>query len=270
MTNWGCTLNKVAIAWQDSSILTNVNLCIKPRSEKGNMIPILGMSNHGKSSLLYTMALLKRPSDGEVCWKFPDSDTSFVWGKQSEYGSNLSDFKAAKLRRKYFGFAFQDSTLLQQLTVKENLVYPLILKGLPLGKAYSRVEKVLLRVLLDDERDEIQNILSRYPASVSGGQRQRIALAQAIIHKPTVVFADEPTGSLDVVTRKQIMDVLFNWVKDGKGKRCLVWVTHHPDDPAMAGLEYIWLVRKHSKTCEVSSYTKWLEEIHHRTKQVDR
>lgn len=260
---WGCKLRNVSISWNDDPVLEGVTVDINSNSHDQNMIPLVGRSADGKSSLLYVIALLKRPCKGKVIWKFPDSDIEYTW---SEHGlavgkKCLPDRKTAELRRKYFGFAFQDSTMLNHLTVRENLIYPLGLKGEQRKKQDEIARKVLNSVLHEGEKEEIDEILKDYPTKFSGGQRQRIALAQAIVHDPYILFADEPTGSLDPVTRGQVMDVLSKWISQDDGKkRSLIWVTHHHDDPEIMKVDNILYVRK-DRDCVEINYSEWLKQL---------
>ncbi len=199
-----------------------------------NKLPLIGKSGAGKSTLLNLMAAIEWPCKGTISWSFPDN-TEIEW---TQYGS--SAYEARMLRRKYFGFAFQDSTLIPHLRVCDNLSYPLLFKGYSTKESYETALNTLNRVLLEDEKKYSDDLFRRFPSKLSGGQRQRVALVQAIIHEPYVLFADEPTGSLDSSTRKQVMKMLYNWVDDPeyKGKRLLVWVTHHDNDPDDAGASW--------------------------------
>lgn len=199
-----------------------------------NKIPFMGVSGAGKSTLLNVMAAIEWPHGGTVTWTFPNGET-IAWKQDG-----LAAPDARKLRRKCFGYAFQDSTLMPHLQVGDNLCYPLLLKGISPKDAHEIAWKAMGKVLLENEKNHRGEFFKRFPAQLSGGQRQRVALVQAMIHDPYVLFADEPTGSLDWETRQQVMKVLYEWVDDPDqthcGKRLLVWVTHHKDDPADANV----------------------------------
>jgi len=206
------------------------------------------------------MAALKWPTHGTVHWSFPactqaqDGQTQeYTWGPKG-----LSVEEAVRLRRRYFGFAFQDSTLSPHLRIVENLTYPLLLQGLRKKVAEQLAIIVLQSVLLPEENAHLADIMKRFPTQLSGGQRQRVALAQAIIHNPYVLFADEPAGDLDLGTRRQVMQVLKNWVHEGQGKRCLVWGTHHMDDPELMEVEHLLYVE--DKTCHLKN-REWLRQL---------
>ena len=200
-----------------------------------NKLPFMGESGAGKSTLLNVMAAIEWPNKGVVSWSFPDKK-AISWSVRG-----LSSSDARLLRRKYFGFAFQDSTLLPHLRVCDNLYYPLLFTGMSAKEAHEKAWQALDRVLLDDEKKYKDDLFRRFPAKLSGGQRQRIALVQAMVHEPYVLFADEPTGSLDRNTRQQVMNVLYDWVEEAryKDKRLLLWVTHHENDPVDAGVHEV-------------------------------
>ncbi|MDM8547872.1 ABC transporter ATP-binding protein [Candidatus Venteria ishoeyi] len=226
--NWGFELNNISAAWKTSKknkdTLNNINFKLEIKDGITTVLPIMGPSGQGKSTLLYLLAALKWPKGGSIVWHLPD-------GKMIEWhaeGKHLSEESLVQLHRKYFGFAFQASSLSNHLTLIENIAYPLLLQGQSwknaLEKAESRFDDVFF---LPDEKEDKKFLMNSYPSRISGGQRQRAALLQAVIHDPCVLFADEPTGQLDLHTRRQVMEVLRNWVKNGNGKHCLVWVTHH-------------------------------------------
>lgn len=189
-------------------------------------LPIIGRTGFGKSTLLYVIAAMKRQSRGTITWQFP-RQTPISWsGSRSGWGK-ARQWHA--LRSRWFSFAFQDSTLLPYLTVEENLVYPLRHAGVTLGEARARARQTLHSMLLPQEK--INEFLHRYPGTLSGGQRQRVALAKAMVREPAVLFADEPTGSLDHETRNEVMERVMGWLAARRGQRAFVWVTHHKDDP---------------------------------------
>lgn len=213
---WGFTLEKIGARWpqQQKPIFEDIDFSFKINDKNRGLLPLMGPSGQGKSTLLYLLAALKKPQIGKITWQFPTGETC-VLNEQKKHISWL--------QQKKFGFAFQDSTLSPHLTLLENIAYPLLSQGKSWQTAKSIAEDTFNKVLL--VREDID--VNKFPSELSGGQRQRVALAQAMNHSPTVIFADEPTGQLDKRTRRQVMHVLKTWVEEKKGQRCLIWVTHH-------------------------------------------
>lgn len=154
---------------------------------RGEKVFLCGPSGAGKSTLLYTLAGLERPEQGSV----------HIDG-QDLYG--LSGREQARFRNSRIGYVFQNYHLLPELTALENVLVP----GL-LGKK-DRTEAAMAAL----ERVGLANRADHLPAELSGGEQQRVAIARAIVNEPKVLFADEPTGNLDSVNSKQIMDILLN------------------------------------------------------------
>jgi putative ABC transport system ATP-binding protein len=236
MTTWGFELKNITASWSATeTILDHLNFTFSAHDTP--MLPLMGPSGQGKSTLLYLLAAIKWPTDGEVIWRLPDGQV-YIFCKEGCQGDAE---RARYLRGNKFGFAFQDSTLSPHLTVLENVAYPLLAQGHSWKEAFTKAKEVIAKVLLPTENQ--QSLLNRFPSKLSGGQRQRAALAQAIVHDPCVVFADEPTGQLDRATRKQVMSVLKTWVENGNGQRCLIWVTHHHvDDLDLMGINKLLFI----------------------------
>jgi putative ABC transport system ATP-binding protein len=169
---------------------------------RGQLTGIMGPSGSGKSTLMHILAGLDRPSSGEV-----------------EIGgtpiAKLGDTDLTKLRRDHVGFVFQFFNLLPMLTAEENIVLPLDLAGGKQDKEW--VDEIISRVGLSDRR-------THRPAELSGGQQQRVAIARALVSRPTVIFADEPTGNLDSTTSTEILDLLRESVHEYG--QTIVMVTH--------------------------------------------
>jgi putative ABC transport system ATP-binding protein len=171
---------------------------------RGELVAVMGPSGSGKSTLMHALAGLDRPTSGTVT----------IDG--TEIGS-LDDDKLTKLRRKHIGFVFQFFNLLPMLTAEENVLLPLQIAGRKPDEAW--VEQLLSTVGLQDRR-------KHRPAELSGGQQQRVAVARALVSKPTVLFADEPTGNLDSQTGGEILELLrVSAVEYGQ---TTVMVTHDP------------------------------------------
>lgn len=183
------------------SIVTAVNN-ISITIQDHQFIGILGPSGSGKSSLLYLMSGLRQPTGGEI---FLD-DRAY---------SKMSDKDRNGLRRTEYGFVFQHHFLINYMTALENVMVSAIAPS----KAYMVQAKAFLADLgLGDK-------LHRFPYELSGGERQRVAVARAMIHRPRIIFADEPTGLLDRTTGLQVMALLRSFCKQGS----LVAVTHNPE-----------------------------------------
>jgi putative ABC transport system ATP-binding protein len=153
---------------------------------EGQLIAVMGPSGSGKSTLMHIMAGLDRPTSGEVRIAGTVINT-------------LGDTELTKLRRKHIGFVFQFFNLLPMLTAEENILLPLSLAGRKPDDAFF--EDLLDRVGLKDRR-------KHRPAELSGGQQQRVAIARALVSRPTVIFADEPTGNLDSATSDEILELM--------------------------------------------------------------
>jgi putative ABC transport system ATP-binding protein len=169
---------------------------------KGQMTAVMGPSGSGKSTLMHILAGLDKPTSGDV----------EIAGTEI---SNLSDAELTKLRRKHIGFIFQFFNLLPMLTAEENIVLPLSLAGEKPDKAW--VDELMKKIGLADRR-------KHRPSELSGGQQQRVAIGRALVSRPSIVFADEPTGNLDSKTSGEILDLLHQSVVDLD--QTIVMVTH--------------------------------------------
>ncbi len=154
--------------------------------QAGQLTSIMGPSGSGKSTLMHILAGLDKPTEGEV------------WIAGTSIGE-LNDNELTKLRREHIGFIFQFFNLLPMLTAEENITLPLELAGGSYDKDW--VDDVIEKVGLSDRR-------KHRPSELSGGQQQRVAIARGLVTKPTVMFADEPTGNLDSKTGHEILEVL--------------------------------------------------------------
>jgi putative ABC transport system ATP-binding protein len=170
--------------------------------ERGKLTAVMGPSGSGKSTLMHILAALDRPTSGTV----------YVAGTKL---GQLSDNEVTRLRRRHIGFVFQFFNLLPMLTAEENIVLPMRLAGEKPDKGFF--DDLLEKVGLSDRRHH-------RPSELSGGQQQRVAIARALVTRPTVVFADEPTGNLDSKTGGEILELLRGSVEDYG--QTLVMVTH--------------------------------------------
>ena len=172
----------------------------------GAFVAIMGSSGSGKSTLLNIIGCLDSPSKGKV----------YLKGKNIAL---MTESQLAQFRGKILGFIFQEFNLLSNLSAAENVMLPMIFQGIPQKERRKRAEELLISV-------DLQDRIFHEPGELSGGERQRVAIARAFANRPEVIIADEPTGNLDSVTGKKIMEMLTDFhKKDGK---TVVVVTHDP------------------------------------------
>ena len=179
--------------------LRDVNFTV----ERGEYVAIMGESGSGKTTLLNILAALDKPTEGKVYLK--DKDL----GK-------LKEKEIATFRRQNLGFVFQDFNLLDTFSLKDNIFLPLVLSE----KKYPEMEKRLKPIA---EKLGIEKLLEKYPYEVSGGQKQRAAIARALITKPQLILADEPSGALDSKAADSLMNLFTTINQDGQ---TIVMVTH--------------------------------------------
>ena len=196
-------------AEQSSLIFTEMDLSIKT----GSFMGLMGESGCGKSTLLKIMAGLETPDSGSVV---VDEQVIFKDGKM-----RLNEAKFAAFRRENFGFIFQSHQLIPELTLQENIILPLQLKGWSRKKAKKRAEEMLSHVSLLNELQD------SFPQEISVGQQQRVGIARALIHKPDLIFADEPTASLDPENSVGVVDLLLGLQEEYDST--ILMVTHTPE-----------------------------------------
>jgi putative ABC transport system ATP-binding protein len=216
--------------------LRGVSLDVSQRQ----LTAVMGPSGSGKSTLMHILAGLDRPTAGEVSI----AGTSI---------GQLGDTDLTKLRREHIGFVFQFFNLLPMLTAEENIVLPLELAGRKLDKGW--IDEVIGKVGLTDRREH-------RPSELSGGQQQRVAIARALISKPTVMFADEPTGNLDSQTSAEILELMRESV-DSYGQTTVA-VTHDANVAAIADRVLFLadgLIVKELGRCEAHDILEVMEEV---------
>jgi len=180
--------------------LDNINIDF----EKGKTYCLLGTSGSGKSTLLNLIAGLEKPTKGEIIFK-------------SAHIERMNEKQLADYRQKYIGFVFQSYNLLNSLSALENITIPLIFRKVPKKKRIARARAMLKAVGLEKRE-------KHKPTQLSGGQQQRVSIARAFINKPSIVFADEPTGNLDTKTTFEMMDLITGIAKENN--QTLIIVTH--------------------------------------------
>ncbi|RDY27726.1 ABC transporter ATP-binding protein [Romboutsia weinsteinii] len=181
--------------------IDGINLEIQPHK----FTAIIGQSGSGKSTLLHSMAGLDKPTSGKV---FMDNLDLYT----------LNDDKLSKIRREEFGFIFQSFNLIPVINVYENIVLPVSLSGKKVDKEY--IEDLIVKLGLKSQ-------INKFPNELSGGQQQRVAIARALANKPSIIFADEPTGNLDSKTTDEVMNLLKFCVDEYK--QTLVMITHNEE-----------------------------------------
>ncbi|GAA4020535.1 MULTISPECIES: ABC transporter ATP-binding protein [Streptomyces] len=183
-------------------------------------LAIMGPSGSGKSTLLHTLAGIVRPDGGQVLLRSERSETGVPPGEGWERIDKLGENRLSALRRKRFGFVFQFGQLLPELPAEENVALPLMLEGMPRGRAVERARRWFAPLGID-------GLEKRRPGQLSGGQAQRVAIARALVVEPDVVFADEPTGALDQTTSTEVVRLLTSVTREQGA--ALVMVTHDAD-----------------------------------------
>jgi lipoprotein-releasing system ATP-binding protein len=184
-------------------VLRDVNLDLA----RGEAVAVMGPSGSGKSTLLYILGTLDRPTAGSVAL---DGQDPFALPPRA-----LADFRNARV-----GFVFQDHHLLPQCSVLENVLVPTLVGKTPPGEAKERARALLQRVGLGARLDHL-------PSELSGGERQRVAITRALIHRPALLLADEPTGNLDRSTARSVGQLLLELHHEENSM--LVVVTHSPE-----------------------------------------
>jgi putative ABC transport system ATP-binding protein len=195
----------LALDYRTGSAVAHAVDTVSLTVERGSFVGLIGPSGSGKSSLMYLLSGLKRPSRGAV--RFEDHDFA-----------SLPGARLMRLRRERFGFVFQQHFLVNYLSAFENVMVGAVRRN---HETAAYAQALLRRVGMGDK-------LQKRPYQLSIGERQRVAVARALVHRPAVVFADEPTASLDQATGHEVVNLLAEYRRSGGGS--LLVVTH---DPAM-------------------------------------
>ena len=178
---------------------------------RGEFVAIMGPSGCGKSTLLNILGTIDRPSNG--CYRFDDREVSA-----------LPEAQLAAFRRDHLGYVFQSFNLIDELTIEENVELGLVYRKVGRTDRRSRVGEAMDRV-------GIAHRARHYPSQLSGGQQQRAAIARAVVGRPDLILADEPTGNLDTENGAQVMDILAALNAEGA---TIVMVTHSPSHADLA------------------------------------
>jgi putative ABC transport system ATP-binding protein len=179
---------------------------------EGQFVSIMGPSGCGKSTLLHILGLIDSPTAGR--YRFLGEDVSAY-----------PERRRARIRKANIGFVFQSFNLIEELTVYENVELPLVYANVPAHERRTRVEAVL-------EKMDIGHRRNHFPAQLSGGQQQRVAVARALVNKPNLILADEPTGNLDSEHGEEVMKLLLKLNEEGTS---ILMVTHSPTNAAYSG-----------------------------------
>ena len=188
--------------------LKNINFSV----EEGEYVAIMGESGSGKTTLLNILATVDRPTAGEVLLK----------------GKNLVSIpekELARFRREHLGFVFQDFNLLDTLSIEDNIYLPLVLAGKKYNEMHGKLNTLVSKL-------GIAQLLKKFPYEVSGGQKQRTAVARAMITKPDIILADEPTGALDSRSADDLLETFADIHEQGQ---TIVMVTHSVKAASHAG-----------------------------------
>ena len=185
---------------KDLIILKNINLKIK----KGDLVSLVGPSGSGKSTLLHIIALLDKPSSGEVFF----NNKSF---------SKSNDVEKDSIRKSKISIIYQQNNLLNDFNAIENVSIPLVNNGFSWNESIKKAKKILSLVNLSKR-------IYHYPSELSGGEQQRVAVARAMVTEPELILADEPTGSLD---RKTAIEIFSLFLKIKSKNRAIVYATHN-------------------------------------------
>jgi putative ABC transport system ATP-binding protein len=181
------------------------------RLKEGEFVSIMGPSGCGKSTLLHILGLIDSPSGG--AYRFLGEDVA-----------GYPESKRAQIRKSNIGFVFQSFNLIDELTVRENVELPLVYANTPASERRARVDAVM-------EKMDIVHRKDHFPAQLSGGQQQRVAVARALVNKPKLILADEPTGNLDSEHGDEVMKMLMKLNREGT---TILMVTHSPSNAAFS------------------------------------
>lgn len=200
------TIKNLTKSFQTKDVETKVLRGIDLHVKEGEFLGIMGKSGAGKSTLMYQIGLLDHPTGGEIV----------ITGINTE---NLSTEERTQMRLSDLGYVFQDYALIPELSALENVMIPLLMKGLTDADARSTSRQIL-------ERVDLLHRVDNKPSQLSGGEQQRVSIARAMAHKPKILFADEPTANLDTASGHSVIE-LFQELH--KGGQTIIMVTHEEE-----------------------------------------
>lgn len=201
-------------------VLRDVNLTVA----QGEVVSIVGASGAGKTTLLQILGSLDRPDAGQVLYSMPAD------GKQVDI-VQMPERQLAAFRNRHIGFVFQSHNLLPEFTALENVCIPALIAGVSMREAQQRAMELLAFLHLESRA-------SHKPAALSGGEQQRVSVARALMNRPEVVLADEPSGNLDSAHARELHNLFFDLRK--QYNQSFVIVTHNPELAEMADRK-IWM-----------------------------
>lgn len=204
-------IKKILKNFVNGDIITNVLKGISFEVPKGQFVSIMGPSGAGKSTLLYQMSLLDKPTSGSII--IDKADTSL-----------FDESESTQFRLKNFGFVFQDSALIPEFTALENALLP----SLMLGDNYTEAKRNAIEIFTSLG---MLNQINHLPSQLSGGEQQRVSVIRAIVRKPKILFADEPTASLDTERSHDLMSIFLQLHQKGQ---TIIMVTHEEEFAKMA------------------------------------
>lgn len=203
-------------------VLQDVNVTV----DRGEVVSIVGASGAGKTTLLQILGSLDRPDSGQVFYELASPAS-----KEKIDIVQLPERQLATFRNRHIGFVFQSHNLLPEFTALENVCIPALIAGTPMAEARQRALELLTFLHLDARA-------GHKPAALSGGEQQRVSVARALINRPEVVLADEPSGNLDSVHARELHNLFF--VLREQYNQTFVIVTHNPELAEMADRK-IWM-----------------------------
>ncbi len=199
-------LSEVYKHFQMGSLELNILKGVSLSIQQGELLSIMGASGSGKSTMMNIIGMLDRPSSGDVLFEGSAIET-------------LTENELASIRNRKIGFVFQQFNLLPKLTARNNVALPLLYRGLSQNEAVRRADPFLEAMGMADRSEHL-------PSELSGGQQQRVAVARALVGKPSIILADEPTGALDSEVGNEIIDI-FTRLNEEQGITVVI-ITHDP------------------------------------------